>query len=397
MAPKVGWEGAAGTDAKELAAAPEPPAALKESATALGAPLYIGLGFGTAFVVTLALATRGWTVLGLGFATALRFFAGGGGGVSSSGPSACAVLRLSALELLTDFFAGGPFTKQAWTTPYHRSQTGYKMRKHITKALQARSKAVHNTIDRYNTAASALVPPMPQMSWEQVVEYVFLANFDILRDTGVEIQSRPWTRPAYRLAMDQYFKILLAKEEIQRLNIEIPAKESELRDTAGKSKAQVDLNIQMAVQVCLYWQRRGRFDNGHMRKVWALAKTPGFTGSIMLGVSLEQRDAQHAARAACEIARASERAAKMDVDEVVVVDAAAGSTWPQNDDTNDEWEDTDENKEEWKRQEESVRELGDDGEEDMGERGQEEAVSGMLYQIFMLAVHGSSTQSEDEV
>ncbi|KAJ7484572.1 hypothetical protein FB451DRAFT_1436491 [Mycena latifolia] len=33
----------------------------------------------------------------------------------------------------------------------NQSQTGYKLRKHITKALQARSKAVRNTIDRYNS------------------------------------------------------------------------------------------------------------------------------------------------------------------------------------------------------------------------------------------------------
>jgi hypothetical protein len=96
------------------------------------------------------------------------------------------------------------------------------MRKHIAKALQARSKAVRAAIDRYNEAAGALNPPMPSITWEQVVEYVFLADFDILRDTRAEVQSKPWTRPAYRLAMDHYFKILRAREEIKCLNVEIP-------------------------------------------------------------------------------------------------------------------------------------------------------------------------------
>jgi hypothetical protein len=95
------------------------------------------------------------------------------------------------------------------------------MRKHITKALQARSKAVRAAIDRYNDAAVALTPPMPRITWEQVVEYAFLADFDILRDTRAEVQAKTWTRPAYRLAMDRYFKILRAREEIKRLNVEI--------------------------------------------------------------------------------------------------------------------------------------------------------------------------------
>ncbi|KAF8217596.1 hypothetical protein K438DRAFT_1900906 [Mycena galopus ATCC 62051] len=44
------------------------------------------------------------------------------------------------------------------------------------------------------------------LTWEQVVEYTFLVDFDILRDTRVEVQSRPWTQPAYHLAMDMHIK-----------------------------------------------------------------------------------------------------------------------------------------------------------------------------------------------
>jgi hypothetical protein len=54
-----------------------------------------------------------------------------------------------------------------------------------------------------------------------VVEYVFLADFNILQDTCIEVQLKLWTRPAYQLAMDCYFKILCACEEIKHLNVEI--------------------------------------------------------------------------------------------------------------------------------------------------------------------------------
>ncbi|KAJ7343266.1 hypothetical protein DFH08DRAFT_1009750 [Mycena albidolilacea] len=189
-------------------------------------------------------------------------------------------------------------------TKMNQSQTGYKMRKHIAKALQARSKAVRAAIDRYNEAAGALNPPMPSITWEQVVEYAFLADFDILRDTRAEVQSKPWTRPAYRLAMDHYFKILRACEEIKRLNVEIPRvvtwirdenrflrkMERILSDGEGKSDVEKETDGYMAVQVRLYHQRRGRFDAGHLKRFHELARMPGFTGSLRCGVAVERRE-----------------------------------------------------------------------------------------------------------
>ncbi|KAJ7813582.1 hypothetical protein B0H13DRAFT_1665338, partial [Mycena leptocephala] len=218
-------------------------------------------------------------------------------------------------------------------TKMNQSQTGYKMRKHIAKALQARSKAVKNAIDTYNSAAVLLDPPMPHLSWEQVVEYAFLADFDILRDTRAEVQSRPWTRPAYRLAMDRYFRILRTREEIKRLNVEIPCvvtwirdeykvlrrKEQELGTEAGKTEEQAEADRGLALQVHRYRERRSCFDNDHMRRFWALAKEPGFTGSLVPGKALEvlaaQREACEAERVTCTAAMRDEREGEeMEVD-----------------------------------------------------------------------------------
>ncbi|KAJ7194885.1 hypothetical protein GGX14DRAFT_299630, partial [Mycena pura] len=57
--------------------------------------------------------------------------------------------------------------------------TGYKMRKLIAKALQARSKGLKNAITSYNEAATASGRPL--LTWQEVVEYGFLADFDLLR------------------------------------------------------------------------------------------------------------------------------------------------------------------------------------------------------------------------
>ncbi|KAJ7310639.1 hypothetical protein DFH08DRAFT_918249 [Mycena albidolilacea] len=187
-------------------------------------------------------------------------------------------------------------------TNVNQSQTGYKMRRHIAKSLQARSKAVKNAIDRYNDAALALDPPMASLTWEQVVEYTFLADFDILRDTWDKVQSRPWTRPAYRLAMDSYFKLCRAREEIQRLNIEIRRvvtwirdenrflldQEESLRSEEGKSPEDVEMDQLLAVQVKLYRECRGRFDRTHIQRFQKLARLNGFTGTIRSGTAVER-------------------------------------------------------------------------------------------------------------
>ncbi|KAJ7484571.1 hypothetical protein FB451DRAFT_1169614 [Mycena latifolia] len=180
---------------------------------------------------------------------------------------------------------------------------------------------------------------MRQLTWEQVVEYAFLADFDILRDTRAEIQACPWTRPAYRLALDKYFRIQRAKEEIRRLNIEIhrviawirdedhtlQRKGRELRCSEGKSEE----------------QHRGRFDDAHMHRFWALAKMPGFSGSIVPGTAVEVL-----------------QAGKMDVDN----------------------EDGDE--------------VGREEGEDEGDEARDAEVSGLLYRISMLTVDGAREGEE---
>ncbi|KAJ7475646.1 hypothetical protein FB451DRAFT_1173675 [Mycena latifolia] len=281
-------------------------------------------------------------------------------------------------------------------TKTNQSQTGYKMRKHIAKALQARSKAVKTAIGTYNTAAQALDPPMPTLGWDQVMEYAFLADFDILRDTNKEIRSQPWTRPAYQLVMDCYFRILCAHEEIQRLNVEIPQVDLvtwivDENCILRKSEEQVEEDIRMAAQLHLYRECRGHFDDGHMWRFWALAKTPRFTASLWPSVSLEQQAIRRTRQEACnKLAHLEEG---MDIDETLVVDAAAGG-WRQDKDE-DDWEDADEQEEEEERAWAAAAEESDG--EGEGEEAKEQEVSGLLYRISMLAVDDRGMGIADEL
>ncbi|KAJ7509411.1 hypothetical protein B0H11DRAFT_1632096, partial [Mycena galericulata] len=97
-----------------------------------------------------------------------------------------------------------------------------KLRKQIAKALQARSKPVETAITTYNAAAEAMSPAKPTLDWEQVVEFAFLADFDLLREAREDIRDETWALPAGRVAMDAHYKLLRADEGIGRLDVEIP-------------------------------------------------------------------------------------------------------------------------------------------------------------------------------
>lgn len=96
---------------------------------------------------------------------------------------------------------------------------GYKLRRQIGKALKARSKAVSSAVKRYNDAAGKLNRPILEV--EEVLSYVFLGQFDLLRDSRNEIMKKPWSRNAEREAAVKFFKLERAREEIRRLTVEL--------------------------------------------------------------------------------------------------------------------------------------------------------------------------------
>ncbi|KAK7013949.1 hypothetical protein R3P38DRAFT_1454850, partial [Favolaschia claudopus] len=171
--------------------------------------------------------------------------------------------------------------------------TGYKLRKHIAKALQVRSKAVKTALDRYNDAATALDPPRPTLSWEEIVNYAFLTEFDLLREGRQDIRTEPWAQPAGRVAMDQHFKLLRADEEITRLNLEIRRLVTHMQDETAfllhhQRRLAKDGDSALAHQVHLYRMERGRFNDLHWERLRKLSREPGFSGSLSPGVSLDK-------------------------------------------------------------------------------------------------------------
>ncbi|KAG6826205.1 hypothetical protein H0H92_000724 [Tricholoma furcatifolium] len=177
-------------------------------------------------------------------------------------------------------------------TKMNMSQTGYKLRKHIAKALQARSQAIRSALERYNAAAALMTPPRKPLSWNEVVEYAFLADFDLLRDCREDVRERAWAAPAARLMLDQFFKMERAREEIHRLNIEIKRMITHMRDEeaflAAKVRDIARTDEALAHQVNLHFEERTRFYDLHRRRFKQLATNPHFSGSIVPGVPVDK-------------------------------------------------------------------------------------------------------------
>ncbi|KAJ2930481.1 hypothetical protein H1R20_g6616, partial [Candolleomyces eurysporus] len=215
-------------------------------------------------------------------------------------------------------------------TKMNMSRTGYKLRKHISKALQARSQAIRTALDRYNDAASKMVPPRQQLTWDQ------------------NVRSKPWAQPQSRLLMDQYFKIQRAREEIQRLNIEIKRIVTHIQDEenflrAAEEEIAVKDTI-LAFHVGRYREERTRFSSLHLRRFSALMNLPGFTGNVTPGQSIDQSLHRFAST---EIGSTSPAA--MDIDSTPhsppVMSTKAVQHSPCDEDRDSDFEDVDEEEE----------------------------------------------------
>jgi hypothetical protein len=167
--------------------------------------------------------------------------------------------------------------------------TGYKLRKHIAKALQSHSQAIRSALERYNTAAQALTPPRQQLKWKEVIKYAFLADFDLLHDARQDISHCPWAMPAGRLAMDLYYKISHVWEEMDWLNIEVCCvvtylcdEDQYLRYMEEKTGAS---NPALAHQIQLHRLLHGRFHSHHQQRLRDISQLPGFSGDIRPGTS----------------------------------------------------------------------------------------------------------------
>ncbi|TFY51701.1 hypothetical protein EVJ58_g10428, partial [Rhodofomes roseus] len=170
------------------------------------------------------------------------------------------------------------------------SGVGYKLREKISKGLKARAEAIKKALTRYNKHAAALVPPRPSLSWDEVLEMVSLAEFDLLRDARTDIRKEPWADRKNREAMNILFDMKRAEEEIERLNVEIPRLLTFMHDDHIDFYNAIARNIithpPLAHELAQRWTYRDRIHANIAARLQQTARLPGFSGSVRTGQRL---------------------------------------------------------------------------------------------------------------
>lgn len=165
------------------------------------------------------------------------------------------------------------------------------MRQHIGKALQTHSAAIKAAIERYNAVASALIPPRWTIEWSEVMEATFLTEFDLLCDTCQDISQCPWATPVGCMAMDLYFKVCRAPEEIEHCNVEIHRVCTFLHDEEHYlwlvREQTAEFNEPLAHQIHLLHLKHERFTAHHHVIFTKLTNLSGFSGTLTPGISVD--------------------------------------------------------------------------------------------------------------
>ena len=152
--------------------------------------------------------------------------------------------------------------------------------------------AIRAVVGRYNVAAAALSPSRRELCWDEVVEYAFLAGFDLLCDAQQDIRSQPWATPAAHQAMDGYFKLLRAEEEIVQLNVEICQFLTFMHDKdAELSSKKMEVGLTdpaLAYQIQVQHSHITRFTPHHLKNIHDIGQLLGFSGNLSCGVHLAE-------------------------------------------------------------------------------------------------------------
>jgi hypothetical protein len=189
----------------------------------------------------------------------------------------------------------------------HVSCVGYKAREQIAKAINRRAKAVHNALGRYNTAA--LRAGREQLSFKELSDHAYLANFDFLKYSEHGAQDAEWSRPVNRRCVEVWHKIERAKEEIIRLNIEIRRVQTHIRDEEEFLSCRYDeikdAHPDLAHALLTRMKLTVRINQRIRRDLEAISKLKGFTGDLEFGTALASMTGPSEELQACQAKTAS--------------------------------------------------------------------------------------------
>ena len=133
-------------------------------------------------------------------------------------------------------------------------------------------------------------PPRQRLEWKEVLEYTFLAEFDLLRFSREDIRVKQWAQAANREAMSRYFKIKGTREEINRLDVEIRRLVTSIDDEQYDMPIHVQCiqrdHPALAAEIERRWVLHHAVNVVHMARLQNLLKLPGFSGMLVPGKRL---------------------------------------------------------------------------------------------------------------
>jgi hypothetical protein len=163
---------------------------------------------------------------------------------------------------------------------FTETSLGYKLRKHISKAIAKRSSAIRTALKKYNQLAPLQNPPRPILQFSDVASYSLLSDFDLLKFSRTDIMQKPWSVPANREIANKYFKVVRAHEEIHRLNIEIRRLDAWIthENQVMKSAADNATDPHIAAELHRCYAERRRVNNIHRIHISSIYKLEGYSG-----------------------------------------------------------------------------------------------------------------------
>lgn len=127
---------------------------------------------------------------------------------------------------------------------------------------------------------------------KDVLDFVYIGQFDILRCSRRGLDSKPWTRTPEREALASFYKLQRAREEIERLNVEIRRLVTYIHDHRLQvEQILTDLRVLdpcIAHQLEKKYRMRRALDRVHLRRFQTLVALDGFTGSCRVGLHVSK-------------------------------------------------------------------------------------------------------------
>ncbi|KAI0309118.1 hypothetical protein OF83DRAFT_1072544, partial [Amylostereum chailletii] len=159
---------------------------------------------------------------------------------------------------------------------------GYKLHKHISQAITRRSSTLCKALDHYNELAKQQKPPRPVLEYSEIANYGWLGEFELLKESRGEVLEKPWAKSASRDAATKYFKVVRAREEIARVNVEIRRLQAwiDYEDNTVQTISNTLSNSRplLSAHITASHENRRHLNVFHRKRLQQIYRMPGFSG-----------------------------------------------------------------------------------------------------------------------